>query len=107
MSTILEISRTRDVLRELGRRTRRVRLARNETMAMVAERAGVGITTVQRLETGQGSSLESLIQVLRALGRLQALDALLDGGDALPSPRAIARLGGKERVRASGKRRDG
>jgi transcriptional regulator with XRE-family HTH domain len=107
MATILEISRTQDVLRELGQRIRQVRLARNETVARVAERAGVGITTVQRLETGRNSSMESLIRVLRALGRLQALDALLAGGDALPSPRAIAQLGGKERVRASGKRRDG
>jgi transcriptional regulator with XRE-family HTH domain len=76
-------------------------------MAEIADRAGVGITTVQRLERGQNSSLESLIRVLRALGRLQALDALLSSGEALPSPRAIARLGGKERVRASGKRSDG
>ena len=107
MATILEISRTPDVLQELGQRVRQVRLARNETIAVVAERAGVGINTVRRLERGQNSSLESLVRILRALGRLQALDALLDGGDALPSPRAIASLGGKERVRASGKRSDG
>ena len=65
MATILEISRTPDVLQELGQRVRQVRLARNETIALVAQRAGVGINTVRRLERGQNSSLESLIQIIQ------------------------------------------
>lgn len=101
MATILEISRTQDVLQELGRRIRQVRLTRNETIEVVAKRAGVGTNTVRRLEAGRNSSLESLIRVLRAHGRLQALDALLSGEASLPSPRAIAKLQGKARVRAS------
>lgn len=101
MATILEISRTQDVLQELGRRIRQVRLAQNETIDVIAKRAGVGTNTVRRLEAGRNSSLESLIRVLRANGRLQVLDGLLSGDESLPSPRAIRKLQGKERVRAS------
>ena len=107
MATILEISRTQDVLQELGRRFRQVRLARNETIEVVAKRAGVGTNTVRRLEAGRNSSLESLIRVLRAYGRLQVLDTVLSGEVSLPSPRAIAKLKGKERVRASRNPRHG
>jgi transcriptional regulator with XRE-family HTH domain len=47
-------------------------------MAQVAERAGVGVNTVQRLEKGEGSTLENVLRVARALGVLEALTASLD-----------------------------
>lgn len=42
----------------------------------LAERASLSRSAIQQIEAGHGSRLETLIRVLRALGRLDALDAL-------------------------------
>lgn len=60
----------------LGERIRSLRLAQNIDQATVAERAGVGLRTVKNLEAGRGSSTATLVSVVRALGRLDWLDAL-------------------------------
>jgi transcriptional regulator with XRE-family HTH domain len=62
------------VLEKLGGELRRMRLERNLSQANVAERAGVDRTTVVKIEAGKGNSLMNLVQVLRALGRLELLD---------------------------------
>lgn len=62
------------VLDKLGSELRRMRLERNLTQATVAERAGVDRTTVVKLEAGSAVSVLILVQVLRALGRLDVLD---------------------------------
>ena len=54
------------------------RRLRRLTLAEVADRAGVGISTVQRLESGEGASLENLLRVARALGLLDELASALD-----------------------------
>jgi transcriptional regulator with XRE-family HTH domain len=51
---------------------------RRLTMAEVADRAGVGISTVQRLESGEGASLQNLLRVARALGLLEELASAID-----------------------------
>jgi transcriptional regulator with XRE-family HTH domain len=65
-------------LREVGEDFTTWRKLRRLTMAQVAERAGVGVNTVQRLEKGEGSTLENVLRVARALGVLEALTASLD-----------------------------
>ncbi len=60
----------------LGERIRSLRLARNLDQATVAARAGVSLRTVKNLEAGRGSSTATLVAVVRALGRLDWLDAL-------------------------------
>ena len=66
------------VLAELGRRLERQRLARNVTQQQMAEQAGIGRATLQRLERGESVQTTSLIKLLRALDLLGSLD------DALP-----------------------
>jgi putative transcriptional regulator len=90
------------ILREIGERLRRERLNRNLTQAVLAERAGVSRIVVQRLEQGAGSTLGGLIAVLRAMGLLGQLDAFLP--DPGPSPIQLARLQGRTRERATGRR---
>lgn len=65
------------VVRELGRRVAGHRVARNLTQGEFAELAGVGRSTVQRIEGGESIQLTSFVKLLRALERLDALDAVL------------------------------
>ena len=54
------------------------RKLRRLTAAEVADRAGVGVNTVLRLENGDGATLENVLRVARALGVLEALTDALD-----------------------------
>lgn len=87
------------ILAELGRRLARTRLERNLTQERLAREAGVSKATVERLESGDPVKSTSLIRVLRALDRLEALDSLLP--EPLPNPVERRRLFGRTRRRAS------
>lgn len=58
-----------DLESRLGASLRQLRLDRNLEQATLAERAGIGLRSLQRLELGQGSTTHTLLSVLRALGR--------------------------------------
>ncbi len=93
------------VLAELGRRLERQRLARNVTQRQMAEQAGIGRATLQRLERGESVQTTSLIKLLRALDLLQSLDGALPQAVERPilqlererrrRPRRRARSGGR------------
>jgi transcriptional regulator with XRE-family HTH domain len=97
---IRQTSRTPAVLEELGARIERLRLQRNQTQADLADAAGVGTATLQRLETGANANLTTVIQVLRALNHLGDLDAIVP--DVEVSPFEISRARTTPRKRASG-----
>ena len=78
MSTGLTPSAVTRALRDLGDDLSTWRRLRQLTAAEVADRAGVGVSTVQRLEGGQGATLENLLRVARALGILGPLQQALD-----------------------------
>ena len=99
---ISDTTTTDEALRELGDRLQTFRLQQNQTVAALAREAGVGSRTVSRAEAGGNVSLENVIKLLRALGRIDALDAFLPV--PLVSPIQLAALRGKERRRASGSR---
>jgi putative transcriptional regulator len=86
----------------IGERTHRERLNQNLTQEALAERAGVGVRTVRHLEGGKPTTLETLIRVLRALGKLGTLDAFLPEPGI--SPLQLAKLKGRERQRAGTRR---
>jgi serine/threonine-protein kinase HipA len=65
-------------LKTLGEDLTTWRKLRQLTARQVADRAGISISTVLRLESGKSSSLESLIRVARALGVLEELKTALD-----------------------------
>ncbi len=87
-----------EILAEIGRRLRRYRLQQNLTQADVARDAGVGVRTVGNVESGGDTQLVTLLRILRALGRLDALDAFLPSPGV--SPMELLRSGGRERQRA-------
>jgi transcriptional regulator with XRE-family HTH domain len=68
-------------MRKLGENLNTWRKLRQLTVSEVADRAGVGKTTVLRLEAGGGSTLENLLRVARALGVLDSLTGAIDPYD--------------------------
>ena len=73
--TPIAVSRS---MRKLGEDLNTWRKLRRLTVDEVADRAGVGRTTVLRLEAGGGSTLENLLRVARALGVLEGLTNSVD-----------------------------
>jgi transcriptional regulator with XRE-family HTH domain len=54
---------------ELGENLKRLRLNKNCDQKTLAARAGISVRALRNLEAGQGSSLKTLLSVVRALGR--------------------------------------
>jgi putative transcriptional regulator len=72
------------VQERLGDRIRRFRLDRNLTQADLATEAGVHKNTIFRLEAGGSTQLKNLVRVLRVLGLLDRLEALIPEPVASP-----------------------
>ncbi len=87
-----------EILTEIGTRLRRYRLEGNTTQAELARRAGISLRTLGNMETGRDVQLGTVIRVLRALGRLDSLDAFLP--EAGVSPMELLRSRGRPRQRA-------
>lgn len=90
--------------KELGRRLRLQRVTRDLRQQDLAERTGIGVATIRRIEDGRSDlRLSVLIRLLREFDLLDALDSLvpdptdspLIDADALP-----------ERVRPANRRDD-
>ena len=74
-----------EILAKLAGRLGSERLQRNVTQQALADLAGVGVATLRRFEGGEGNlSLLNLIAVLRALGLVHLLDALIREPDVSP-----------------------
>jgi transcriptional regulator with XRE-family HTH domain len=90
----------------VGDQIRRVRIAKNLDQAGLAELANISIGAVSNLERGKGSSLRTLIAVLRALGRTEWLESLAPTVAVSPMQLLLAKQKTpRPRVRASRKRR--
>ncbi len=87
------------ILAELGERITRRRLELQLTQAEVAEQAGVGKRTVERIEAGASAQMLSIIRLLRVLDLMPGLEGLIP--DAGPRPMDLLKRKGKLRQRAS------
>lgn len=85
------------VLTELGERLARRRINLAKTQQQLAEESGLSRRTIQYAEAGGSVQSESLIRLLRALGLLGTLDALLP--EQSVSPMDMLKLKKKERKR--------
>lgn len=70
--------------RQVGEQVRRLRLDRGLDQVELARRADLSPSTVQSLEAGRGSTLRSLVRVLRALGADDALARLAPASAVSP-----------------------
>ena len=57
------------MLSEVGDSIRKLRLQRNLSQGVVAERSGISVGAYRNLESGQGVSLRSFLAVCRTLGK--------------------------------------
>lgn len=54
---------------EVGEQIKNLRLKKNITRATLASQAGCSISALKNLESGNGSTLRTLIAIVRSLGR--------------------------------------
>ena len=93
------------ILEELGARLCRRRLDLGWAQAELASRAGVSKRTVERIEAGASTQLGNWIRVLRAMGQIEAMEALLP--EAGPRPMEMLGRRKQERQRVSPNRGEG
>lgn len=90
-----------------GKRLAAFRVRNNWTQADLAQKAGVGKGTVERIERGESVQVLNLVKVLRVCG---ALDLFLNiFPDDSPSPMQLLYMGKikkRRRARTSGKKAD-
>lgn len=77
----------REILQTIGSRLKGLRKARGLTQAEAAKRAGVGRNTLYRAEQGENPTLHTVIRLLRAYGRLNALESFIPEPEISPMAR--------------------
>ena len=86
---------------ELGQRIRSLRLRNNVTQQQLAEATSLSLNSIKSLEAGK-AKLSTVIAVLRELEALHQLDSFIPEPGI--SPLQLARMQGRKRQRASGRR---
>lgn len=71
-----EIFSPEELAQAIGENIRALRLQKNLTQNALAAQAGVSMTALRHLESGQGANLGTFICVVRALGKQEWLGAL-------------------------------
>ena len=92
----------------VGESIRRLRLQKNLTQPSLAAQAGVSMTALRHLESGEGANLFTLIRVVRALDKQDWLQALapritINPLHMTPSHNARQRARTRRNQRAHGK----
>jgi len=68
----------------MGERLRSLRLSRNLTQRELADKAGLSLRALHNLEAGAGSTIESLVRVLKALNTANAIELLAPQSQVSP-----------------------
>jgi transcriptional regulator with XRE-family HTH domain len=81
MNTYPLPERVARAIAKVGRDLSLARRRRRLSQASLADRSGIGVNTVRRLEKGEPrGSIEHLARILYVLGELERLEKLLDTG---------------------------
>ena len=93
------------ILNKMGQQLKSIRLKQNITQQSLAEAAEVSLSTIKKMENGEIRSFDSLLRVLRTLGKLDVLQPLVEEESLSPSEYyALVHSKGKAvRKRAAGK----
>ena len=90
---------------KIGERLKAVRLKQNITQQALAEESGVSLSSVKKIEKGEIGSFDSLLRILRTLGKLDVLLPLVEEEQLSPSEyyELVQKAGAHQRKRAVGK----
>ena len=69
----------------IGDRLRSLRLKQNITQQSLAEAADVSLSSIKKIEKGEIRSFESLLRVMRILGKLEVFQPLIEEEVLSPS----------------------
>ena len=67
-----------ETIAQIGQAIREIRKTRRYTQERLAQRSGIGLNTLKRIESGQTTRLDNLIRVLRALRLLDRLERVFE-----------------------------
>lgn len=74
-----------EICRRIGMRIRHLRLRQDFTQMSLAEQAQISVSTLKKIESGQISSFDALMRVLRILGELDIFSPLLKVEEMSPN----------------------
>lgn len=97
MDKSLQLATDLEIAQEVGRRLRALRKTRDWSLNEAAEKAGLDRSTVSRAERGDNPTLLTILRLLRAYGRLGAIEGFIPEPEV--SPMKLLR---KRRGRGSG-----
>lgn len=73
------------IQQRIGEKIKTLRLRQNITQANLAVDAQVSLSTVKKIENGQIGSFDNLMRILRVLGKLDALQQLVEEEEMSPN----------------------
>ena len=93
------------ILGKIGEKLRSVRLKQNITQQSLSEAANVSLSTIKKIEKGEIRSFDSLLRLLRTLGKLDVLQPLVEEDQLSPNEyhKWVYEQNRKMRKRASNK----
>ncbi len=83
-----------EIVNILGERLKKQRLTLNLTQAELANKAGIGLSTVARIESGDGGTLDNVIRLAIALGLINEFSTLFE-----PQPDTIKDIINQQNLR--------
>ena len=91
------------IVKEICSSIRQMRLNKNITQEELAERAGVNRTTISKMEAGRAATLLTLVQVIRAMDRLDVFNLFMEEPEI--SPMQLLKIQEHQRKKASPKKK--
>jgi transcriptional regulator with XRE-family HTH domain len=91
------------IVKEICKSIKQMRLNRNISQEELAETSGVNRVTISRMETGKAINMLTMIQLLRALDRLDLLNNFII--EPVISPMMVMEAQSKYRKKASSPRK--
>ena len=74
-----------ELCNRIAAKIKTVRLKQNMSQAELADKSGVSISTIKRMEDGEVKNFESLIRVLRTMGKLDIFVPLVEEEQLSPN----------------------
>lgn len=72
-----------EILREIGKRLKKIRLQHNLTQKDLGEEVGLSVSTISLIEQGKSTTVESLIRILIRLNRMKEFESVFKAGENL------------------------